>query len=558
MTRTPIHPRTRLGLLAAAAATWLGGATSAAPPANPTFEASWTQLGGGPQRYTAATLPPPPFTSPRWVCNTDVAGHPVIFLGQSPLAVYAGEGASDGMVFTVGLINADLGAETINPYRLFAISRATGQVAWQSVIAAPTLESNPGPGIDEAHRTVIVASGRQVQAMRLSDGAAAWSFSTTSDLVNVSPLIVDRRGAGRVLITDYNGGITSTSTPEAKLYCINTDAFDAVANPYQPGQLVWQVSISTSSGNSVSFLPRAQGGDDLVFVASPGRYRTQAGSIRAYRLDQTTQSITPVWTRANPSVLGYFGGVVAMPPESGSAPGTPGSIYAATYSFFGGIDSANLVKINARTGTLVWSAPANRTQSIPVPVPGGLVALSTGLNGYSTIPALELFLDGASSGQLLWHTDLTLDLGGWTNQPVLARFGGRTLLAIGSPAYFPDVSYDNPYDLSNTLSLVDLSLSPSSPGFLVQQFSGVGGSPAIVGGSLYAVGVIGLAAFGPTPSDLDVNQSGTIDVNDLYAWERGEGLRDIDRDGVVDARDKALLVSTLRGGETAALKGGRP
>ena len=168
------------------------------------------------------------------------------------------------------------------------------------------------------------------------------------------------------------------------------------------------------------------------------------------------------------------------------------------------------------------------------------------------------FLDGASSAQLLWHTDLTLDLGGWTNQPVLARFGGRTLLAVGSPPYFPDVSYDNPYDLSNTLSLVDLALSPSSPGFVVQQFSGVGGSPAIVGSSLYATGVIGLAAFGPTPSDFDVNQSGTIDIADLYAWERGEGSRDIDRDGVIDARDRSLLIATLRSRELAALKGGRP
>lgn len=44
----------------------------------------------------------------------------------------------------------------------------------------------------------------------------------------------------------------------------------------------------------------------------------------------------------------------------------------------------------------------------------------------------------------------------------------------------------------------------------------------------------------------DVNLDGSVNVEDLYAWEQGQGVRDIDRSGVVDANDREWLMSVIR------------
>ena len=495
-------------------------------------------------------------TTPRWVCTTDIDGHPVTFLGQANPTVFAGEGANDGLVFAAGLIDVDLGEATVNPYRLFAISRATGRVAWQAVIDPPTLASNPSPTIDERRRTVLVATGRALRAFHLADGSPAWSVAASRDFVNVSPLVTQDRGAtDRAFVCDYDGGLTSSGA--ATLYCINVAAFDAVRNPHQPGAIVWQASVGTSSGNSVGYLPRNEGGGDLVYVASPGRYRMTPGVIRAWPIEATTQPPTPAWTRASPLVQGFFGGVSVIAAPEGSPPGAAGSVLAATYSFFGGIDSANVVKLDAQTGALRWSAASNRTQSMPVPVGVDRVAIAGGLDGYSTRPTLELLQESIGGATTAWTTPDTMSIGGWTNQPIAWSFGGRNLMATGTPPVAPTPAFDNPYELSDHLLVVDVDVAPGDAGFVVRQWSGAGGGAAATATSLYSIGLSGLAAFGPTPADLDIDGSSTIDAADLYAWESSPDVRrDLDGDGEVAASDRTALTAALRSRERASLTGG--
>jgi hypothetical protein len=525
---------------------------------SPTFEASWTHAGGGPSRRSVVDAPPPSMTSPRWVCATDVDGHAVTFLGQSNPTVFAGEGVHDGRVFATGLIDADLGEATLNPYRLFAISRSTGAVAWQSSIEPPTFESNPSPTIDERRRTVLVASGRVLRAFRIADGTLAWSFTAPRDFVNVSPLVTQDRGTrDRAFVCDYDGGLTSSGA--AVLYCINVAAFDVELNPHHPGEVVWQASVSTSSGNSVGYLPRDEGGDDLVYVASPGRYRMTPGLIRAWRIEQSASTPVAAWTRASPLVQGFFGGVSVSGPPEGAGPGAAGSVLAATYSFFGGIDSANVVKLDASTGALRWSAASNRTQSIPVPLGVDRVALAGGLDGYSTRPTLSLLQEGAGGATTAWTTPDTMTVGGWTNQPIAWSFGGSNLLLAGTPPAAPSPAFDNPYELSDSMLLVDADRDPLHAGFVVRAWSGVGGGVAATASSVYGVGLIGLAAFGATPGDLDIDGSSTVDMADLYAWESSPASRrDLDGDGMVAAADRTVLTVALRSRERAFLRGGRP
>ena len=224
-----------------------------------------------------------------------------------------------------------------------------------------------------------------------------------------------------------------------------------------------------------------------------------------------------------------------------------------------GIDSANVVNLDAGTGALRWAAAGNRTQSIPVPVGGDRVALSGGLDGYSTRPTLSLLQETASGATTAWTTPDSMTIGGWTNQPILWSFGGRNLMAAGTPPVAPTPAFDNPYELSATLLMVDVDLAPSDEGFVVRQWSGVGGGTAATASSLYSIGIAGLASFGPTPADLDIDGSSTIDVADLMAWESSPGSRrDLDGDGEIAATDRAVLTGTLRSRERAMLTGGRP
>ncbi len=534
----------------------LCGTSAAQPQLLPvqTFEASWTHLGGGAQRSCAVDLPSPPFNSPRWVVDHDNNGYEISFLGQAGIAVYAGERANDGLVFAAGALDSEIDG-TPSPmtiYKLFAISRSTGLVVWSAVIDEPLLDSSSSPAIDERNRVVFYGSGHHLRAFNIADGTPAWTITLDREIVNASPLIVWEPGSpGRLLITDYDGFPYNGNC--AHVYCINTDAFDALRNPYTPGSVVWSTCIGASSGNSVSYLPRSLGGTGLVYVASIGQYGQEPGHIYAFSLfPSDPQNVSPVWTFTNSLMLGYFGGVCIAPSAPGLLPRGNPSIYAASYAFFGGTDSANLVKINAVNGQRIWSTPSNRSSSIPIPIPGGFVALAAGYDS-SSIAMVELFQDFGASARLVWDTSGVISAGGWSNQPVLAKFGGKNLLASGSPPS----TFSNPWKWSPTLYLLDMSRSPDQGGFVVQQYDGVGGSPAIVGASLYCVGAIGLAAFGPTPSDLDLSGDGLINIDDLMAWERGIGSRDINLDGIVDSRDKAVLMTSLRAMEASALRGDR-
>lgn len=510
------------------------------------LEQSWTHLGGSARRASFVSFPAPPSTVPSWAATHDINNDPIAFIGQAPLAVYAGSNVSNGRVFAAGRV--DVFPSPPNPYRLYAFDRSTGATVWQSPIAFPRSNSFSAPAIDEHNSTVLYCSGPQVQAFYIADGALAWSATLNRNIVNASPLIVsDSSGRTRVFITDYDGFGNSS-----RIYCINADVFDAQRNAWAPGEVVWSAAIGAGSGNSVSYLPPERGGQGLVFVptiaASNSGSVPVPGQIYAFPLESVGTGV-PVWTFSNLINEGYFGGLCVVPAPTGSAPDVPPVIFAASYAFDGGTDTANLVKLNARTGELFWSVPCNRTSSIPVPLPAEFIALAGGIDGlFGSVSQVQLFQDSGFAGSLAWDTTGVLRVGGWANQPILTRFGGRNLLAAGSPPA-------QMWGFSSSLYLLDLSKRPPQPGFVVREYLGVGGSPAMVGSSLYCIGTLGLVAFGPTPDDLDVDRSGVVDIRDLYAWEAAGTHGDVNRDGGIDFLDREELMTALRGGDSVSMIG---
>jgi hypothetical protein len=104
------------------------------------------------------------------------------------------------------------------------------------------------------------------------------------------------------------------------------------------------------------------------------------------------------------------------------------------------------------------------------------------------------------------------------------------------------------------LRVIDPAHVPSSAAFIVATASvQVGGSPALAGLNLYSSGADGLAAFGVSPTSLDVDASGVLLLDDVHSWEAGLGARDIDASGTVSQADRDTLLHALRSRERFSL-----
>lgn len=469
---------------------------------------SWAGLAGGPSRPGSVRAPLPSTDEPAWSRSTDADGNPITFVWQAPTAV------SESLVFAAGRVGTQS--------RLMAFARDTGEPVWWAPVATPVLDSISGPALDAREGTVIFASQRFVTAFDQRSGAVRWQAELARVVVNASPLVVSEPGRpGRVFITDFDGfGLA------ASVYCLDGAT----------GEVLWAAPIGGSSGNTPAYLELARGGLGLVYVA------TSSGQVLAFDAFALTAP-PPAFTFNNVIPEGFFGGLTVVPPAMN---GEPPALLAASYAFSGGMDAANLVKLDGATGALLWSVPCNRTQSIPVALPGGRVALSTGILGFGTVPSVQVFMDQGAAATLAWDsalgtwTDLNgnglldagefLEVGGWTQQPLVSTFAGRTTLTVGLIP--PSATFSTP---GNDLYTLDLD-----GGHVIAHATGVGGSPGAASTGLASIGAQGLVWFGPTPATLDRDGDGLVTIDDLYA-----------------EADGALLTS-LRAPEAAAMIGGRP
>lgn len=387
-----------------------------------------------------------------------------------------------------------------------AFDRQTGDELWATPIEAPIFESWSSPAIDLQHENLIVATGRTVAAYDAATGDERWATDLGAMIVNASPVVTQDLGQrDRLLITNYAFG---GGEPGA-LYCINTDPFDEAHNPHQPGELVWTKQLGAdTSGNT----PAYQGGRVYLGTASNGS--GSRGTIRAYDITSDETPSEPIWLFTNTINAGFFAGVTIA----------RGHIYASSYSFTGLQLSANTVKLNKNTGELVWSVPTNRTDASPIVLPDGRVVISGGvatgesdfLPFFGTIPSVGLIDDQGDSATLLWdsalatHNDLNannvwdfgepfLSIGGWTHQPIAVQVDARPHLLVGTLPLNTPVSY---IGHNTDLRLIDLSLHPTDPGFIVQHATGAGSTPALSRGWVFTSGASGVSAYAPPSSSM--------------------------------------------------------
>jgi len=517
----------------------LGVCTLGAAPA--VAQPGWPMLAGNPGRTGASHSAIPTITAPTWIRASDEDGRLITF------SAHACPVTDGDVVLAIGRVRP-FGA-TVDSHRIFAFDVYSGLPRWHAVVQSPVSDSISTPLVDAQHSTAIHASGTVLAAFDLSNGATVWQRSFPRPIVNASPVATADRGPrDRVFITDYDGLGTLGS-----IYCINIDPC-AAGNPYQPGEVVWSAPIGGSSGNSPAYLPAVDGGIGLVYVASVGDYPVVPGVVFAFDVE----SGAPVWQAENPSPDGFFGGVSVAPDVFGVP-----SVFAATYAFGGATDSARLVKFDAQSGEVLWSTSCNRTQAIPVVMPGGKILVSGGFHGYGTVPTLELFQDSGCTVDRVWHsaldtwTDLNgdgdidpgeyLPVGGWIIQPLVSATGdGPAHALVGVLA--PTGAFFAP---ANQLFTLNLARHPTDPSFIVGSHSGAGGSASLAGGLAFSIGVNGLHRFGFLPPLADVDLNGEVSIDDLSAWEQLLGRRDVDRNGLVTSADRAALIGAIRAADRA-------
>lgn len=437
----------------------IGSATTLPPVALAAQGGMWGMLAGNPARSSTAGPGPASLATPLWIRDATPLGDAI----EIPTA--SGVVTDGRRVFAL--------ARIAGQHRVVALNAIDGSVVWTAPAEPPLWDSFSTPALDADHASLLVASGHTLTAYASKDGGVLWQTALPAGVVNASPLVTEDRGvADRVFICDDGG-----AGGAAYLYCINVDPFDADLNPYAPGQLVWRAPLDNPSGSTPAYA------DGMVFVAiATAAYSN--GQVLAFPAGATIAP-PPAWTFALDNFQAFFGGVSLK-----REPGGGLSALAATYNFSGGPTSSTLIKLDAASGTLRWSSPCNRTDSMPVAMPDGRIALSGGVAGFGTVPTLQMFQDNDSSATLLWDTasatwsdansNGVMDLGeyllvgGWSHQPALA-LGPSPAMLIGS---IPTSSAAN---ACTTLSLLDLSLLPAQPGFVRSTFSGAGNSPALSG-----------------------------------------------------------------------------
>lgn len=502
----------------------------------------WSSLGGDAARTGRRATAVGAFGTARWVLSETAGGEAIGFTGAG-VAASAMLGGGGARVF----VSAVVGGDTVG----MAVDAEDGSIVWTTPIPAMVLNSWSPPTLDGTNGTVLFASGSSVVALRADDGSEVWRADLDGPPVDVGVAVTDDLGvSNRAFVTSY-GGFGGLS----RLTCLNVSPRRAGVNPFDPGDVVWSVPIGSSVGGTPAYL------DGVVFVCSTGLDGDGRGEIRAFDA-RATSAPEPLWLFTNPVAEGFFGGLCVRE-RAGEA-----FVYAASYAYFGGLDSANLVKVDAGTGGLLWSVSCNRTSSIPVVLDGGRVALAGGLAGFGSVPTVELFTDHGTHATREWDTatstwedadsDGVIDpgefllVGGWTTHPVAAVGpDGSARLVVGAipSGVTPSGAYTGLFEL-------DLSRTPGQAGFIVQQTAAAGSTPAMLGAGVYSVGTGGLAALGARPPRADVDGDGRVDIDDLHAWERGEGSLDIDRSGVTDGADRDYLVYELRRNELRAVRGG--
>ena len=441
---------------------------------------AWMHAGKDAQRRSiAAGSSLPDLSSPAWVYD---GGGGFEAVSQATPVV-----SQDGVVVVLGMLEGVAHA--------VALEAATGRERWRTPIDPPAFASWSSPAVLGTREggLAIVASGSTLAALDLGSGEEVWSTTLGQSVVNASPAIDE--GAGVVLLTTYDpfGGA-------ARLLAVDLGS----------GELVTEPTIGPASGASPALL-----GLRALVAGTDGFVRCYEGESLLWEIDA-------------PGATGFFGGLSLL----------DGHAYAATYGFSGGRDNSVLVKIDALDGSVVWSTPTERTNATPIVLGDGRVVLSAGLEGFGSLPTVQVFGDLGDAAERRWDLAFAtwddrngngridpgeyLALGGWDHQPAAIVASTGAALLVGSP--------------TGGLALLDLDADPAGAQLVLAQSDWGGGSPAVARGVAVSAWGDHVAGFALAEACLaDFDGDGELTIFDFLAFQNafaaGDLRADLDGDG---------------------------
>jgi len=374
---------------------------------------------------------------------------------------------------------------------VLAFDELNGSLLWSRTLAPRAVDSWSSPAAffgevsGEPVERVVAGSGQTLYSLDAHTGAVLWSAALEHSVVNASPITA----AGAVFVTD-----ATRFGPGGKLY----------AYRLLDGAVLWSREIGQTNGNTPAYA------DGTLYVA------TVDGAVCSINAADGTEHWRAALSPGGSE--GFFGGVSVQ----------SGAVYIASYDFYGGEDNATLFKLDADDGSVLWSTPAERTDSIPV-VAGDSVYLAGGIHGFGSKRKLQCFDE--ASGTLLWSY---YGAGGWLEQPSYADgllYVG--LIPAGGYAFGP----------ATDLHILDTAKEPGEPGFVLDVYGDAGSSPSVANGNVYSIGMLGgdtaLYAFGPSLDDDGDGLANVVETNtgvyvDRYDTGTDPDNADTDDDGLSD------------------------
>jgi outer membrane protein assembly factor BamB len=486
----------------------------------------WTHLGHFAARHSIAVDGPNTVndTTLQWIADEDPQdpNYGIEFETASGVVVYR------GFVYGYAEYYNEFGEYTNS--QIVAYDSNSGQQQWAVAIDIAVWGSSSTPCIDTKNNQVLMGSGNQVYALDYESGTIEWTTNLEKDITNASICTALDIPAARAFITDYDGFGTT-----GKLYCINLDPNEP-GNQYDPGDIVWSVTLGSTSGNSAAYK------DGVVYVGCISGKTSGYGTVYAY--DATAQTIpVKIWETSDPNFDGFSGGVTVT---------DSGFLYASNYDWANEVeDNSILCKIDCNNGDIIWMTDTERTNCMPVVV-GDKIYVSGGFDGWGSFPKIQAYQDHGSTVTKLWQTPTDMVIGGWTTQPVYAN----NKLYVGAIPLG-----GNYFGTYTDLYILDVSLTPDDSEFIIDSFSGAGNSPAVTYDSIYTIGYNDasghdrLLKFKQPLLLADVKKDNEVNAQDLNmmtdSWLNnipiGLDRSDLNLDGVIDFLDFALLANEWSG-----------
>jgi outer membrane protein assembly factor BamB len=271
---------------------------------------------------------------------------------------------AEGMVF-VNCIDEDDEGDSY----LVALNATDGTIEWNTTVPRAAYGSWSSPCYHDGN--VFTATRLETNCVNASTGQIVWTFTSTtgSGSCNGGPAVAD----GKVFVNDWDG---------EGYYCLNETN----------GSQLWRFAVEGYAQGTPAY------DNGQVFLTSWDYGALKAGHVYCVDADTGTQ----VWSQDD-----------IVQNCCGSATIHGDVVYVTAYNFYG---DGEVLALDKTDGSIIWQTTVQRTDSTPT-VAYGNVYIAGGCEGFSL---RQTYCLNASTGEIVWSTPTSENIGDWTNSPTVA------------------------------------------------------------------------------------------------------------------------------------------